>query len=221
MSPDLVPTATAAFIAGLSDRQMQRVVDEGIIGSPLVMRDGVRSFAVMTTALARFYFTTNETMTRDARINIIKVIIDRVSKRSDAQAVFSLKGPLDEIDWTVRLPALDVQLGEFVAEAKSRETLVQRAERSIVEDPDVMGGLPVFKGTRVPAATVVASKSAGFDMDQLREAYPFLTPDLVVDAETYLQIHPRMGRPRSASATEASTMLKLVRSKRVALPPRQ
>ena len=219
MSPDLVPTTTAAFIAGLSDRQMQRVVDEGIIGAPLVMRDGVRSFAVMTTVLAKFYFATSETMTRDARISIIKMIIDRVAKRTDAQAVFSLKGPLDEIDWTVDLPALHVQLGEFVTDAKNREALVRRAELSIVEDPDVMGGLPVFKGHRVPVATVVASKRAGFDMDQMREAYPFLTPELVVDAETYLQIHPRVGRPRSAP--EPASKRKLVSSKRVALLPRQ
>ena len=61
MSLELVPTATAAFIAGLSDRQMQRVVDEEIIGSPLVRREGVRGFAVMTTALAKF---TSPPMTR-------------------------------------------------------------------------------------------------------------------------------------------------------------
>lgn len=69
---------------------------------------------------------------------------------------------------------------------------------TIIEDPDVMGGLPVFKGTRVLVATVLASKRAGFDMGQLREAYPFLTPELVVDAEAYLQAHPRVEHPLSA-----------------------
>jgi len=219
MSLELVPTATAAFIAGLSDRQMQRVVDEEIIGSPLVRREGVRGFAVMTTALAKFYFATNDTMTKDARLNVMHVIIERVSKRQDAEALFSLKGALNDVDWTVDLPALHVQLLSFVTDATARARLVRRAEETIVEDPDVMGGTPVFKGTRVPAATVAASKRAGFGMDQLREAYPFLTPDLVLDAETYLQIHPKVGRPRKDDGLPAKR--KLVSSKRVALPARR
>lgn len=219
MSLELVPTATAAFIAGLSDRQMQRVVDEEIIGSPLVRREGVRGFAVMTTALAKFYFATNDTMTKDARLNVMHVIIDRVSKRQDADALFSLKGALDDVDWTVDLPALHVQLGTFVTDATDRARLVRRAEESIVEDPDVMGGTPVFKGTRVPVATVAASKRAGFDMAQLSEAYPFLTPELVLDAETYLQIHPKVGRPRKDDGLPGKR--KPVSSKRVALPARR
>jgi len=59
-----------------------------------------------------------------------------------------------------------------------------------------MGGEPVFKGTRVPIANVVASKRAGIDLDELQAAYPFLTVELVEDAETYKTIHPKVGRPR-------------------------
>jgi hypothetical protein len=56
-------------------------------------------------------------------------------------------------------------------------------------------------------------------MDQLREAYPFLTPDLVLDAETYLQIHPKIGRPRKGD--ELPVKRKLVSGKRVALAVRR
>ena len=85
-------------------------------------------------------------------------------------------------------------------------------------DPAVCHGKPTFKGTRVPASTVVASKRAGFEMDQLQQAYPFLTPELVEDAETYLQIHPRVGRP--AKADTPTGPRKALSSKRVALKPR-
>jgi len=53
---------------------------------------------------------------------------------------------------------------------------------------------------------VAASWRAGFNMDQLREAYPFLMPALVLDAETYLQIHPQDWPPqeRDRTAGEAS-----------------
>ena len=79
MSLELVSTTTAAFIAGLSDRQMQRVVDEDIVGAPLVSREGGRVFAPMTSALARFYFTTSEVFTREARRAIIQIIVNASS----------------------------------------------------------------------------------------------------------------------------------------------
>ena len=42
--------------------------------------------------MAKFYFATNDTMTKAARLNVMHVIIDRVSKRKDAEALFALKG---------------------------------------------------------------------------------------------------------------------------------
>ena len=215
MRLELVSTATAAFLADLTDRQMQRVVDEDIISAPLVKRDGGRSFAKMTSALAKFYFSTNEVFTCDARRSVIQIIVTRIGHRKDADALFSLKGALNEVDWNVELAAkVHVEFAPFVNEAKERGLLVERAESSIIEDPDILGGVPVFKGTRVPASTVVASKRAGFEMDQLRAAYPFLTPALVEDAEIYLRIHPRVGRPSKAKALVRTPLS----SKRVPLP---
>ena len=220
MQLELVPTATAAFMAGLSDRQMQRVVDEAIMGAPLVSREGGRSFAKMSSALANFYFASNEVFTREARLGVIKVIVARIRQRKDADDLFSLRGPLNEVNWTVDLPAkVHVELGSYVKDAKDRELLVRRAEAAVVEDPDIMGGQPVFRGTRVPASIVAASKQAGYGMDQLRAAYPFLTPELVEDAEAYLRIHPRMGRPVKAEV--AATHRTPISSKRVPLAPRE
>ena len=57
---------------------------------------------------------------------------------------------------------------------------------AVVVDPGVMGGVPVFRGTRVPIANVLASLRAGFNLEELREAYPFLTQDLVDAALSYV-----------------------------------
>jgi uncharacterized protein (DUF433 family) len=197
---------------------MQRVVDEEIMAWPLVKRDGARGFALLSTALAKFYFETNETMTKDARKNIIWVIVERANKEKNAEAIFSLDGGLDAFDWTVNLPSIQVQLATFVTRAQNRALMVRRAEHAIVEDADVMGGVPVFRGTRVPVSTVVASKNAGFTMDQMRDAYAFLTPQLVDEAETYLRIHPRVGRPPKDAEPRNR---KLISSKTVALPSRK
>ena len=219
MQFERVSTATAAFLADLSDRQMQRVVDEDIVGAPLVVRDGGRSFAKMTSALAKFYFSTNGVFTREARRRVIQTIVTRIEHRQDAPALFSLQGALNEVDWSVVLAAqVHVEFAPFVSDAQERGRLVERAQTSITCDPDILGGVPVFKGTRVPACVVVASERAGFEMDQLRAAYPFLTPALVEDAQTYLRIHPRVGRPAKEQASFLNRTP--LSSKRVALPRR-
>lgn len=45
----------------------------------------------------------------------------------------------------------------------------------VVLDPEILGGIPVFAGTRVPVAHVVADLRKGTDHTRIREAYPSLT----------------------------------------------
>lgn len=222
MTITLVPTATAAFIADLTSTQMHRIVDDDVLGEPLVACSGGRAFALLTSALAKFYFDTAMEITRDARIRHIGSMVERVSSRRDAERIFSLQGEWTDMDWTIRSRGLCIQLGDYVAEAQRRARLVARAEASIQVSPEVMSAEPVYTGTRVPIANVLASKRAGFDLDELQEAYAFLTPELVEDAETYQTIHPKVGRPHMESGGEPrQRRRKLVSSEVVALPARQ
>ena len=45
----------------------------------------------------------------------------------------------------------------------------------IVQSPDVMGGKPRIRGTRVTAGTVVGLLAAGRTADDVLAAYPYLT----------------------------------------------
>ncbi|MCR4411543.1 MAG: DUF433 domain-containing protein [Thermoguttaceae bacterium] len=47
----------------------------------------------------------------------------------------------------------------------------------IVRDPRICGGEPVFKGTRVPLRTVLASLAEGGDETTILREYPTLTKD--------------------------------------------
>jgi len=52
-----------------------------------------------------------------------------------------------------------------------------RPEAEIISDPTVMGGEPVIRGTRIPAATIVAYLEAGHsDMDIFSD-YPSMPVD--------------------------------------------
>ena len=47
-------------------------------------------------------------------------------------------------------------------------------------DPDVMGGAPVFSGTRVPVQTLLDYLEAGESIDEFLEGFPSVTRKQVI-----------------------------------------
>jgi uncharacterized protein (DUF433 family) len=50
----------------------------------------------------------------------------------------------------------------------------------ISRDPEVMGGTPVFAGTRVPVQTLLDYLEAGDSIDEFLEGFPSVTREQVV-----------------------------------------
>ena len=57
---------------------------------------------------------------------------------------------------------------------ENRKELLAR----IIIDPEVQGGRPVIKGTRVPVARIVGALSAGADFEELKEDYGLQEDDI-------------------------------------------
>lgn len=55
----------------------------------------------------------------------------------------------------------------------------------VVRDPQVSGGQLVFKGTRVPLRTVLASLAEGDSFEDLLKAFPSLKPEHIQAAVAY------------------------------------
>ncbi len=49
----------------------------------------------------------------------------------------------------------------------------------IVSDPEIMDGLPILKGTRIPVYIVLEMLEEGFSFDDILKEYPFLTKDQI------------------------------------------
>ena len=45
----------------------------------------------------------------------------------------------------------------------------------IVRDPEILGGTPVFRGTRVPVAALFDNLADGLTVDEVLASYPSLT----------------------------------------------
>lgn len=210
-----VPAAEAAFIAGLSDKQIQRVVDEDILFFPLVHHDNGRRFTRLAAVFAKFYFELDDTLTATARRSAIRHVCDRVLARSDAQELLSLSLHHSVMDWDVWIHNIQVGFDPFVVDAQARAAQIDQANRVIAEDPSVMGGTPVFRGTRVPVDTVLAMRRAGSTPEVIKKDYPFVTPELLEAAEIYQAVHPRRGRPPKAGPATPEWKL---RSRKVVRP---
>lgn len=191
-----IPTAEAAFIAGLTDRQMNRVVDEHLMPALLFEQHGKsRGFTRLGAAFAKFYFATEDLLIAGARKQVLDELSDRVDRLQIKDQVLML-ARLDTMSWKVERKFVEVDVLPFLQEAFNRAKEVDQADALVTTDPEIMAGVPVFSGTRVPISTVLSSLASGIDLDRLKASYPFLTEAHIESAKVYEAVHPRRGRPR-------------------------
>ncbi len=92
---------------------------------------------------------------------------------------------------------LKIDLREPRRELAQSLRSLRRARQTIVSDPEIMGGDPVFRGTRLPVHLIADLLEQGESEADLREGYPQLTPEMVRLAPIYAGAYPLRGRPRS------------------------
>ncbi|ABM39922.1 DUF433 domain-containing protein [Polaromonas naphthalenivorans] len=195
-TPLFIPTAQAAFIAGLTDRQMNRVVDEHLVPEPLFEQQGnSRLFTRLGAAFAKFYFSTEDLLLAGARRQVLDELSARVDRLQVKDQVLMLT-LLDSMSWKVERKHVEVDVLPFLQEAFYRAKEVDQADALVTTNPEVMGGVPVFVGTRVPFGIVLGSLAAGVHLGRLQASYPFLTEAHIQAAKVYEAVHPRRGRPR-------------------------
>lgn len=73
---------------------------------------------------------------------------------------------------------------------------LRRARQLVVTDPEIMGGDPVFKGTRVPVHMIADIQAQGETEENLLEMYPRVTAEMLRLASVYAAAYPLRGRPR-------------------------
>jgi uncharacterized protein (DUF433 family) len=55
------------------------------------------------------------------------------------------------------------------------------ASELVTIDPDILGGTPVFKGTRVPTKTLFDYLADGLSLDYFLESFPSVPRELTVE----------------------------------------
>jgi len=88
-------------------------------------------------------------------------------------------------------PVEPLSLGEHetvrleILEGKGAETF----HPHITRIPDVCGGRPIVRGTRIPVQSIVGYYKLGMSVDEILSGLPHLTPAQVFDALSYYHDH--------------------------------
>jgi uncharacterized protein (DUF433 family) len=185
---EVLTAAEAAVVARVSLRDVNRVIDEGILPREFLGPNTRRTILAAGCPLISFYFASSTRLTAHERL----LAIGRVGPRLRAagwQALWAQE------DWTVRDEFLSIDLGPFLAAARERLDHLASARAMVTSSSEVLGGTPVIKGTRVPVYDVAASVSAGLPRDRVLAAYPGITDEQVEFAGLYAEAYPVRGRP--------------------------
>lgn len=199
-----VGLAEAAYLSGLSRRDIDRVIDERIVPDAMIAGGGVRMITAAACALARFYFETAATLTAATRRRIVADISERLLAQRAATAGKRIN--LDRLSFDEGV--LHVEFAGFLRTVIDARKRLAGSEKLIVSDDDILGGEPVFKGTRVPVRQVAAALAAGESAQRVRDAYPAISPAMLAAAPAWARAHPARGRPPNVASAIAGARLK-------------
>lgn len=210
---ELLTTPEAAVVAGVDVRDVNRVIDEHILPEDLYTNEGSRRVWAGACALIRFYYGAAPSLTAQERKYAIATLWGEVNTKTTVRPIKTWRD--ERPDWKIEHDFLTLNFDQFIADTLAEHDKLTRARAAVVEDPEILGGTPVIKGTRVPVYDVAASATAGVPMRQLQEAYPSLTRELIELAILYAKATPPRGRPQQTlRATAMSRSRKVLRRRR-------
>lgn len=91
--------------------------------------------------------------------------------------------------------ALVVQVKGARREVERELKRLRKIEAMVVSDPDIMGGTPIYRGTRIPVDLVAEMSAQGATIEEILDGYPALSREQVELAPLYMAAFPRRGRP--------------------------
>jgi len=205
LAVDHLTTTEAAVAAGVTLPQINRVIDEKILPDDCYSTSPARTVRADACLLIAFYFETADWLTASARLQTIRNAVAHRKAHRHTWAQWEHYA-VNENFLTVRFADLWKNVGERL------EKLIA-AEKMVVEDPEILGGTPVIRGTRVPVHRVAAIFVAGTPMARILKAYPSLTAEQVELASIYAKAVPLRGRPKRSEFPAGTKILSVRRGK--------
>jgi len=151
----------------------------------------------------------------ESDVLFVKVLVEfpfslsKEDKRSLAQVL--AQGDKAAAHWSQQGTDLVYRAGEtqVLVQCKSfRQTVAKNlatfrwGKKRIVSSPQILGGEPVFRGTRIPVAQVAALFRKGVPIGEIGEDFPHLRSRDLAYARLVSRLGQKPGRPRKRLALE-------------------
>jgi uncharacterized protein (DUF433 family) len=175
----------AAYVAAVSRKTVDQAIDRGEVTPARARRrtDPARTLAISDAIYLRLRRNAGRVLSSEGK----RRLYERLSGRS-----------IDQIPGTIDLGSVGVRTEIAVSEVLECLARLRGARDLVVSDPEVRGGEPVIRDTRIPVYLVAEMVAQGTGREAILTAYPALTAESLDAAALYAQLHPRRGRPRSA-----------------------
>jgi uncharacterized protein (DUF433 family) len=179
----LFTPAEAAVLTRLSLKAVNNAIDKNMV--PSVVRSGSTDSGRLLDQRALLALVLEYRLANRFFPELRRRLFDALAA-SPRKAVLSLDEGL-----------VKVYLQEPRRDLAASLRALRRARSLVVTDPEVLGGDPVFRGTRVPVHVIAAMLEQGSTEADILKAYPRITAEMVRRAPAYAQAYPIRGRPRS------------------------
>jgi uncharacterized protein (DUF433 family) len=179
---DSLTTAEAAVVAGVSIRDVHRVIDEHILPESLYDVRESRSFRSEACVFIAFYFEAADRLTSEERQRAIALARGHTSGTKSTKIVHD--------------GFLTIDFAPFWTSVDQRLQRLNAARAQVSVDDQILAGTPVISGTRVPVYDVAASVAAGYPIERILSSYPTLNREQVELAAFFAEANPQRGRPK-------------------------
>jgi len=206
----------AALLAGVSERDMHRAIDEEIVPDYLMqVSGGCRRFTPAACALMAYYVALAEKLTGKERRRVINEMAPRVhgefSEGRHLSRHLSISFFIDPD--SKREADLRKEFEPFIKKVREGLARVEEARGIVTCTPDILSGTPVIRGTRIPVYSV-AGTYAEEGLAGARDAYPHLDAETIELAKLYADTHPPRGRPSTRAVPKGARVVKTLRRAR-------
>jgi len=178
-------TNEAAMAAGVTVADINRAIDRKILPKKLYSITESRTIRKDACLWIAFYFETADCLTSAARVKTIQDGFGR------CKSWLELKNCRVEESRTV-----EVSLDRIWIDVDRRLNQLKDAQEMVVEDPEILSGIPVIKGTRIPVYDVAGLVDSNTPIQELLEIYPRLKKEQFELASIYAKANPLRGRPK-------------------------
>jgi uncharacterized protein (DUF433 family) len=184
-APNNLTPAEAAIAAGVTVSDVNRVIDRKILPGGLYSTTEIRTVRKEACLFIAFYYETAEWLTSAARLKAIRnsLVHDhswlelKECKIEESRSVW--------ISWSHIWEDVDRRFKEL-----------EEARQMVVEDPEILQGTPVIRGTRIPVYDVASLVDSETPIAELSELYPRLNREQFALASIYAKANPQRGRPK-------------------------